>query len=68
MNQRIDVTGFNNNTLAPHLVNGQELNNWKKTPLHDFIARLETNGWEMAGTISIYGSYHHFLYFKWSHP
>ena len=37
---RGDVTGFNNNTLAPHIVNGQELNNWKKFPSMISLADL----------------------------
>src|SRR5207237_5151808 len=32
--------GFNNTQLAARLVNGQELKDWKKTPLHLFLTQL----------------------------
>jgi hypothetical protein len=65
---RVEVTGFNNNTLAAQSMNGQVLNDWKKIPLHQFISQLGADGWEMTGTVSIYGASHHFLFFKRLRP
>ena len=37
---------------AAFMVNGQELKDWEKTPLHVFLAQIGTDGWEMIGTLS----------------
>jgi hypothetical protein len=66
---KLEVTGFNNSTLAPQSVNGQMLNDWKKIPLHEYISLLGADGWEMTGTTNIiYGSGFYFLFFKRPRP
>ena len=56
--------GLNSTQLAARLVNGQELKDWKKTPLHLFLTQLGADGWEMTGTISVPATYGQYLFFK----
>ncbi len=60
--------GFGNSQLAARIVNGQELRDWKKTPLHVFLTNLGAEGWEMTGTISVPGIYPQHLFFKRPQP
>jgi hypothetical protein len=61
----IDSFGIDGKHYAAHYINGAELRDWKKTPLHDFINRLGVDGWEMTGTIILYRTS---LFFKRSRP
>ena len=60
--------GMSKTQLAAQLVNGQEIKDWKKTPLHVFLTQLGADGWEMTGTISVTGSYAQHLFFKRPQP
>lgn len=46
-----EAFGFNNDRFAVRYVNGQELRNWKNTPLTDFLNRLGDDNWEMVGPL-----------------
>jgi len=39
--------------IHPKAVNGQELKNWKKIDLNEFLGELGADHWEMTGTINI---------------
>ena len=59
--------------LVARSVNGQELRDWKKTPLDMFLIQLGTDGWEMTGTISASTvgasrGWDHVLFFKRPQP
>ncbi|HVB25001.1 MAG TPA: hypothetical protein VNG51_23905 [Ktedonobacteraceae bacterium] len=61
--------GMNSDHPAPRFVNGVEIKDWKKVPLHAFITQLGADGWEMSGTINISGtSSGNFLFFKRPRP
>jgi hypothetical protein len=36
---------------VPHFINGQELRNWKKTPIHMLVNQFGEDGWEMTGVV-----------------
>ena len=56
--------GSGNSQLSVRLVNGQELKDWKKTPLHIFFTQLGIDSWEMTGVINVAGVYGQHLFFK----
>ncbi len=60
---QIGFYGINGTHPAAKSVNGVEVKDWKKVPLHAFITRLGADSWEMAGTISMTG-FDHLLFFK----
>ena len=51
----------------PRFINGQEVRNWMHAPLiHDYLAQLGEDGWEMAGAgggKALYGSNDHYQAF-----
>lgn len=51
---QIGFFGMNSDHPTPRFVNGVEITDWKKVPLHAFIMRLGANadGWEMSGTFN----------------
>ncbi len=61
-------SGLNNVVTAPRFVNGQELKDWKKIALHDFINQLGMDGWEMTGTFNPTPSQADHLFFKRPKP
>ena len=65
---KLTIFGFNNENMTAQFVNGQPLKDWKRVPLHEFINRLGADGWEMSGTISIYGSSDNRLFLKRPKP
>jgi hypothetical protein len=60
----IQVEFPNGANAAPRFINGQELRDWKKIPLHSLISQLGEDGWEMTSILSI-GCY---LFFKRPKP
>lgn len=64
----VDWFGFNGNEPGIRSLNGQELKDWKRTPLHTLLTQLGADGWEMTGTISVMGTKSHNLFFKRSTP
>ena len=62
---QIGFFGMNSNHPAARFINGMEIKDWKKVPLHAFITRLGADGWEMSGTMSIFGTNDgNYLFFK----
>jgi hypothetical protein len=49
---RTEVYGSNGDQIAARSLNGQELRDWKKTPLNWFINQLGADGWEMIGELN----------------
>ncbi len=51
----------------PRYINGQEIRNWMHAPLiHDYLAQLGEDGWEMAGAgggKALYGTSDHYQAF-----
>ncbi len=51
----------------PRFINGQEIRNWMHAPLiHDYLAQLGEDGWEMAGAgggKALYGASDHYQAF-----
>ncbi len=56
--------GLNNNKIGPQFVNGQELKDWKKVSLPQFLNQLGTDGWEMSSTLSVWSGTSTYLFFK----
>ena len=52
----------NANQLAAQFLNGHEIKDWKKVPLHAFLAGLGADGWEMSGTFN--SGLNNYLFFK----
>ena len=64
--------GFSLTSFTAYKVNGRELGDWKKTPLHVFLTQLGTDGWEMTGIVSFasgtYSTTPHHMFFKRPRP
>ncbi|SRR6266571_3039968 len=58
-----DVERWSTVDPVPHLINDQELKNWKKTSIHIFISQLGEDGWEMTGVLAS-----KYLFFKRPKP
>jgi len=56
--------GGGNFQVAPRLVNEQELKDWKKLSIGGLVNQLGNDGWEMTGTVSVGGTFEHYLFFK----
>ena len=61
---QIGAFGMSSDHAAAKFVNGMEIKDWKKVPLHSFIIRLGADGWEMSGTFTPGGSLPSYLFFK----
>lgn len=61
---RLDrVEKWNTVDLVPRFINGQELRNWKQTPIHALISQLGEDGWEMTTALDTT-----YLFFKRPKP
>ena len=47
-------TKWERNALRPQLVNGQDLRDWKKTTVYEFVNQLGEEGWELANATENY--------------
>ena len=48
--------------IAPRFANGQELKDWMS--IGGYVTQLGDQGWEMTGSISVFGTSEHYLFFK----
>lgn len=65
---QMSVFGISNDKMAPQFMNGQELRDWKKISLPQFLSQLGADGWEMSGTMSAWSGTVNYLFFKRPKP
>jgi hypothetical protein len=65
---QLDYYGLKNDKVGVRYLNGQELRDWKKLSLEQFLNQLGNNGWEAVTGLPTYGGVLNLLLFKRPSP
>lgn len=65
---RLENFGLNGEKIGVKYLNGQELKDWKKVSVEQFLNQLGNNGWELVVGLPAYSGTMNLLLFKRPSP